>query len=110
MAALNLKQENNKVTIEIGNMMQCLTNENVKGNEDRQLDVWCRIFSRVLRPDGKRLLCSHDKMRFNMKTRAHDALEYLDHPIEELAKKVNNFIEQIEYWGIGPADIVEEQL
>ena len=109
--AAELAVQNKNVSKEISNIMKCLTNENVKGNQDMQLDVWFQIFSRLLKVDGKRLLYSHSEMRFNVKQRAHDALDYPQHPIKELAKKINNFIEQIEYFGdIQLDDIIEEQL
>ena len=109
--AAALAVQNKNVSKEISNIMKCLTNENVKGNQDMQLDVWFQIFSRLLKVDGKRLLYSHSEMRFSVKQRAHDALDYPQHPIKELAKKINNFIEQIEYLGdIQLEDIIEEQL
>jgi hypothetical protein len=109
--AAALAVQNKNVSKEISNIMNCLTNENVKGNQDIQLDVWFQIFSRLLKVDGKRLLYSHSEMRFSVKQRAHDALDYPQHPIKELAKKINNFIEQIEYWNdIQLEDIIEEQL
>jgi len=104
------EEQNNNVCIEISNMLSCLTNENVKGNVDRQLNVWCLIFSRVLRVDGKRMLWSRYDIRSTVKQRAHDALDYPDRPIEKLVTKINNFLYQVEFLGFGPEDIYEEQL
>lgn len=109
--AMIQEEQNNNVCIEISNMLSCLTNENVKGNVDRQLNVWCLIFSRVLRVDGKRMLWSRYDIRSTVKQRAHDALtDYPDHPIEELATKINNFLYRVEFLGLELEDIHEEQL
>ena len=106
-----LNEQNNIVATEIKNIMNCLNNENVKGNQDRQLDVWCLIFSRLLRTDGMRMLCSYNEMRFNVKQRAHEALiDYPNHQIIDIATKINSFIYQVEFMGLGPEDIHEEQL
>ena len=105
-----LNEQNNNVAKEVKLIIEWLTNENVKGNQDRQLDVWCLIFSRLLRTDGMRMLCSHNDMRFNVKQRAHEALNYHDHPIIDTATKINDFIYRVEIMGLGPEDIHEEQL
>ena len=104
-----LNKSNNDVAKEIKDMMSFLTNENVKGNADMQLDVWCRIFSRLLKVDGMQMLCSHSELRFNVKQRAHEALNYHDHPIIDTATKINTFLEQVEYWGFGLDDIRDEE-
>ena len=104
-----LNKSNNDVAKEIKDMMSFLTNENVKGNADMQLDVWFQIFSRLLKVDGMQMLCSHSELRFNVKQRAHDALEYPEHPVEGVAKRINTILEKIEYWGVSPEDLHEEQ-
>ena len=101
------KQKNNEVAKEVQNIMEGLTNENVQDNQDRKLDIWCLIFSRILKTDGKRMLCSHDIMRFNVKQRAHEALAFHLHPVKELAEWLIIFLEQIEFYDISPEDIVE---
>ena len=106
---LELAEQNNEAAKDVYNMLSCLANENVKGNADRQLNVWCRIFGRVLEPDGKRMLCSDDRMRLNIKQRAYDAVhDYPYHPIKELGQKVRNFLEYFEFYGIHPDDIIEQ--
>jgi len=104
-----LAEQYNNVVKEVKLIMNCMNNANVKGNQDRQLDVWCLIFSRLLRTDGMRMLCSHNDMRFNVKQRAHEALNYHDHPIIDTATKINTFLEQVEYWGFGLDDIRDEE-
>jgi len=99
------RAKNEIVAREIQNLMKCLQNLNVQGNADMQLDVWCQIFSRLLEPDGKRLLCMDDNIRFGTKQRAHEALDYLEHPIQDFAKRIYNFLEKIEVYGIDPEDI-----
>jgi len=50
-------------------------------------------------------------MRNGLKQRAHEALDYPNHPnIIDLATQVNNFLYRVEYLGIGLEDIREEQL
>lgn len=106
-----LNEQNNNVAKEVKLIIEWLTNENVKGNQDRQLDVWCLIFSRLLRTDGMRMLCSHNEMRFNVKQRAHEALiDYPNHQIIDISTKINDFIYRVEIMGLGPEDIHEEQL
>ena len=106
-----LAEQNNNVAKEVKLIMNCMNNANVKGNQDRQLDVWCLIFSRLLRTDGMRMLCSHNEMRFNVKQRALEALiDYPNHQIIDIATKINDFIYQVEIMGLGPEDIHEEQL
>jgi len=105
-----LNEQNKEVAKEVQNIMISFENENVKGNRDNRLDIWCIIFSRLLRLDGKRMLCSHSGMRFNAKQRANDALDYPNHPIIDLATKIINFLERVEYWGLKAEDIVDEQL
>jgi len=106
-----LNEQNNNVAKEVKLIIEWLTNENVKGNQDRQLDVWCLIFSRLLWTDGMRMLCSHNDMRFNVKQRAHEALiDYPNHQIIDIATKINDFIYRVEIMGLGPEDIHEEQL
>jgi hypothetical protein len=104
--------KNEIVAKDIQNLMKCLDNLNVKGNQERRLDVWCRIFSRLLEPDGKRLLCMQEKIRLNVKIRTHEALiNYPDHPVGDFAKRINNFLDRFEYLGIYPEDInFDEQL
>jgi len=111
MDTIKLNQERIDVCIEVKNMMNCLINENVKGNLERELDVWCLIFSRFLKLDGKRTLYVDNVMRNGLKQRAHEALDYPNHPnIIDLATQVNNFLYRVEYLGIGLEDIREEQL
>ena len=104
-----LAEQNKEVAKEVQNIMKCIDNANVKGNQERRLDIWCLIFSRLLEPDGKRMLCSHSGMRFNVKQRAHDALDYHDQPIKYLATMIVNFIERVEYLGFKAEDFVDEQ-
>lgn len=105
------RAKNEIVAGEIQNLMKCLENLNVKGNTDMQLNVWCLIFSRLLEPDGKRLLCMEENIRINTKQRAHEALVYTKHPIEDFAKRINNFLYRFEHFGIAPDDIIfDEQL
>ena len=102
-------KKNEHATEEVMNIMKSLTNDNVRENVVEQLNVWSRIFIRLLEIDGKALLVCDNHMRFNVKHRVHDALVYpMEHPIVELAKELNNFIEGIEYWGIKIEDIIEE--
>jgi hypothetical protein len=114
MAALaqqnnEVMKQNNEVIKEVYNIINCLLNNNVIGNRDRQLDIWCQIFSRMLKPDGKRMLCSDIEIRFNLKQRAHDAVEnYPYHPIKELGQMVCNFLEYFEFYGIHPDDSIEQ--
>ena len=106
-----LNEQNNNVAKEVKLIIEWLTNENVKGNQDRQLDVWCLIFSRLLRTDGMRMLCSHNEMRFNVKQRAHEGLiDCPNNQIIDIATKINDFIYRVEIMGLGPEDIHEEQL
>ena len=107
MAAL--AEQNKNVAMEIQKIINCLDNANVNGNNDMRLDIWCQAFSRILEPDGKRMLCSHSGMRFNVKQRANDALDFKNHPIIDMAQRIVNFIERIEYWGFKAEDIVDEQ-
>jgi hypothetical protein len=107
MAAL--AEQNHKVTQEVYNIINCLLNNNVIGNRDKELDIWCQIFRRILKPDGKRLLCSDNEIRFNAKQRAQEALDYEGYPIEELAQRVYNFLEQAEYRGYRIEDILDEE-
>ena len=98
-----------RVVREISNITNGLLNENVKGNQERRLDMWCLIFSRLLLPDGKRMLCSNEEMRFNVRQRAHDALDFPGHRVEELGKRVSNFLYRVEYLGLRVEDICEEE-
>ena len=107
MAAL--AEQNDEVTKEVYNIINCLLNNNVIGNRDRELDIWCQIFSRILKPDGKRLLCSDNEIRFNAMQRAQEALDYEGHPIKELAQRVYNFLVQAEYRGYRIEDILDEE-
>jgi hypothetical protein len=101
---------NNKIVAKyLENLMKCIENLNVKGNQERRLDIWCRIFSRLLEPDGKRLLCTQEKIRLNVKPRIHEALiNYPDHPVGELSERINNFLDRFDYLGID--GVFEEQL
>ena len=110
MADADLNNQNKLVTDDLHNLMRCFENLNVTGNVDMRLDVWCQIFSRLLEPDGKRLLQTQSETRFNIKQRAQDAFNYPEHPVAELSKKIMNFMEHIEYWGRDPDDFIEEQL
>jgi len=83
-----------------------LQNENVKENEHNQLSVWDRIFKRILEPDGVQYLHKNIKFRFNMKTRAYDALAYPGHSAGMTGELVLDVIEQIEHFGLPPNEIV----
>jgi hypothetical protein len=90
---------------EITNLMDGFTNANVVGNKANHLQLWSMVFMRVLEPDGKRLLFSHNQMRFNVKKRAKEAIDhYPGHAVCEPAALVMDFLEQVEYWGLTPAD------
>lgn len=104
-----LNEQNNIVATEIKNIMNCLNNENVKRNLDKQLDVWGQIFSRLFKRDGMRMLCSHNVIRFIIKQRAHEALNYHNHPIIDIATEINSFIYQVEFMGLSPEDIHNEE-
>jgi ribosomal protein L22 len=103
-------EEKKGVALEVKNILKTLMNEDVKENMDMQLDVWCLIFRRFLKTDGKRMLCSDDGMRAKVKQWAHEAVGYPAHPVEKLAKEVNNFLADVEYWGAILEGIDEEQL
>ena len=94
------------VSADVNEYFKEFDNENVKENEDNRLLVWNRIFNRVLERDGVRYLHENDQFRFNVKTRAYEAMGYQAHSVGVSAELVMDVIEQIEYFNIQPDEIV----
>jgi len=96
----------------INHIFKELHNEDIKGNTEKQLFVWDKIFKRILQPDGVWFLHNRDEIRYHMKNRAIEALSYREYSVSksvELVSKsaelVLDVIEKFEYLKTGLDDI-----
>jgi len=89
-----------KVAAEVIEILDEMNNNNVIGCHENRMRIWDRVFRRLLRMDGKRAMLHKDKLRFDVKAKAHETLSSAQHAYaHESANEIMDFMEDVEVHG-----------